>query len=98
MTEKGERLLFFSGRECPHCAKLRPVVEAVSEEEEVEIEEKEVWHSEQNASLMREYGEAIAEACGGDLGVPSLYNERTGKALCGKIDPESIREWIHEEP
>jgi hypothetical protein len=69
------------------------MVEAFQESEGVEITELEVWHSEKNANLLREYGEPIAEACGGDLGVPSFYNERTGKALCGKVTPESLGKW-----
>jgi thiol-disulfide isomerase/thioredoxin len=93
MVEKGERLIWFLGKECPHCAKLRPMVEAFKESEGMEIVELEVWHSEDNANLLRNYGEAIAEACGGDLGVPSFYNERTGKAICGNITPEKLRKW-----
>lgn len=89
----GGRLIWFWGRECPHCARMRPTVEAFIESEGVEIVELEVWHNEANASLMREYGEAIVEACGGDLGVPAFYNEKTGKAICGKVTPESLQKW-----
>jgi len=88
-----DRLIWFYGKECPHCARIRPMVEAFQESDGVEITELEVWHNESNANLLRSYGEAIAEACGGDLGVPSFYNERTGKAVCGKVTPEILREW-----
>lgn len=101
MSEAGDRLIFFWGRECPHCAKLHPIVTEVSEELAREngkgIEEKEVWHSEENAKLMRSYGQALKKACGGSLGVPALYNERTKKALCGmRTTKEQILEWAKE--
>jgi len=87
MAEQGNRLIFFWGRECPHCAKLHPIVNEASAElirEGLEgITELEVWHSEENARLMRSYGDVLKKACGGSLGVPALYNERTKKALCG---------------
>lgn len=85
-------MIWFSGRECPHCKQLRPIVESLKEDG-VEIVELEVWHDEGNANLLREYGDAIADACGGDLGVPSFYNERTGKALCGKVDRDALVKW-----
>lgn len=87
MAEQGNRLIFFWGRECPHCAKLHPIVTEVSEMLSKDggdgITELEVWHSDENAKLMRSYGNALKEACGGSLGVPALYNERSKKALCG---------------
>ncbi|NLI73586.1 MAG: hypothetical protein GX369_02270 [Euryarchaeota archaeon] len=91
------RLIFFWGRECPHCAKLHPVVNEVSQELGGSITELEVWHSEENATLMRSYKDVLLEACGGSLGVPSLYNEKTKKALCGKnITKQEIVEWAQE--
>jgi thiol-disulfide isomerase/thioredoxin len=87
MAEPGNRLIFFWGRECPHCAKLHPIVNEVNAElikgDGQGITELEVWHSEENAKLMRTYGDVLKKACGGSLGVPALYNERTKKALCG---------------
>ena len=78
-----DRLIFFWGRECPHCAKLHPIVTEASSELETPITELEVWHSEEKDKLMRSYGDVLKRACGGSLGVPSLYNERTKKAVCG---------------
>jgi hypothetical protein len=56
----------------------------------------EVWHDEGNAKLMRSMEAAIAPACGGDLGVPAFYNEKTGKAICGRIDLEKLMAWAKE--
>ncbi|NLK24973.1 MAG: thioredoxin family protein [Euryarchaeota archaeon] len=92
-----ERLIFFWGRECPHCAKLHPIVQEASEELDTPITELEVWHSRENAMTMRSYGRALKEACGGSLGVPSLYNEKTGRALCGmRVTKDQILEWARE--
>ncbi|MEM2943729.1 MAG: hypothetical protein QW087_03200 [Methanomassiliicoccales archaeon] len=92
----GNRLIWFYGRECPHCRAVRPLVKLLKDELGIEIEELEVWHDEDNARLMRKYAEVISKACGGDLGVPAFYNERTGKALCGKVTIEKLRQWASE--
>ena len=76
-----------------HCKRLRPAVDEFQAETGHLITELEVWHSEENAQLMRSYGEAISEACGGSLGVPSFYNERTGKAICGNVTRERLEAW-----
>ncbi|MBC7107638.1 MAG: hypothetical protein H5T41_02425 [Methanomassiliicoccales archaeon] len=90
------RLIWFYGRECPHCRAVRSLVNLLKEELGVEIVELEVWHNEENAQLMRRYSEVISKACGGDLGVPAFYNEKTGKALCGKVTIEKLRNWASE--
>jgi thiol-disulfide isomerase/thioredoxin len=101
MTEQGNRLIFFWGRECPHCAKLHPIVNEAHAELIKNggqgITELEVWHSEENAKLMRSYGDVLKKACGGSLGVPALYNERSKKALCGmRVTKEQILELAKE--
>ena len=96
MSESAGRLIWFSGRECPHCRRLRPTVEQMQAETGVNITELEVWHNEENARVMRGYGEAIKNACGGDLGVPAFYNEKTGKAICGMVTLEKLKSWALE--
>ena len=94
MAEVGKRLIWFYGKECPHCKKLHPVVDQFEEQNGMEITRLEVWHDDQNAKLMRQYGESISAACGGDLGVPAFYNEATGKAICGsRVDSEKLKGW-----
>jgi len=101
MAEPGNRLIFFWGRECPHCAKIHPTVNDVSAHLSKEtgdgITELEVWHSEENAKLMRNYGDVLKKACGGSLGVPAFYNEKTKKALCGMTTTrEQLLKWATE--
>lgn len=88
------RLIWFHGRECPHCRQLRPVVERLEKDNGLTITQLEVWHDEENADLMRSYAQVITPACGGELGVPAFYNEVTGKAICGgRITAEQLLEW-----
>ena len=93
---ESNRLIWFSGRECVHCKRLRPVVEQFEAETGLKITEMEVWHNESNAKLMREYGDAIRKACGGELGVPSFYNEKTGKSVCGNVALDKLKKWVTE--
>ena len=101
MAEQGDRLIFFWGRECPHCAKLHPTVTELSNQLTKEngkgITELEVWHSEENAKLMRTYGDVLKVACKGSLGVPAFYNEKTKKALCGmNVTRDQLIAWAKE--
>lgn len=94
-TSTGQRLLEFTGRECSHCLRMDPVVEAVERDVGRPIEKLEVWHHEENAHLMEDgpYTEQLREACGGFLGVPAFYNEATGEALCGEQDQDALLAW-----
>lgn len=91
----GQRLLEFTGRECPHCLRMDAVVAAVEREIGRPIEQLEVWHHEENARLMGSgpYTEKLREAGDGFLGVPAFYNEATGEALCGEQDQEALLAW-----
>lgn len=93
-TPKEPRLLLFTGRECPHCLRMAPIVAEVERESGRPILEVEVWHDEEHAKLMEEsYGDALRAACGGLLGVPAFYNEDTGEALCGEVDKDVLLAW-----
>ncbi len=90
---EGNRLIWFSGRECVHCKRIRPTVEQFEAETGKKITELEVWHSEENASVMRGYGAIIKKACGGDLGVPAFFNEKTKNAVCGMVTLDKLKAW-----
>lgn len=94
LAEEGKRLIWFYGRECPHCKKLHPVVDQWEAQTGISLDKLEVWHDDKNAQLMRKYGDVISAACGGDLGVPAFYNEVTKKAICGaRVDGEKLTNW-----
>jgi len=69
---------------------MAPLVERLEEEEKVDIGKVEVWHSEANAKVMREYDKGY---CGG---VPFFYNKKTGKWICGETDYERLKKWALE--
>ncbi len=69
---------------------MAPLVERLEREEGVNVAKLEVWHSENNAKLMREYDKGY---CGG---VPFFFNKRTGKWLCGEVDYERLKKWAIE--
>jgi thiol-disulfide isomerase/thioredoxin len=97
VSNEEKRLIWFYGKECPHCRALRPMVEKYQQDSNIKIEHLEVWHNEENAKLMRSHADKISEACGGELGVPAFYNEKTGKAICGaKIPLEKLKKWAEE--
>ena len=86
-TKAESSLLEFYGKECPHCASMEPLVARLQDEEGVAIQKHEVWHNEQNATLMRQHDQGH---CGG---VPFFYNPQTGKWLCGVVSYEKLKEW-----
>ncbi|MBI2547329.1 MAG: hypothetical protein HYW23_02675 [Candidatus Aenigmarchaeota archaeon] len=82
-----EELLFFTGRECPHCNDMKPLVQKLEKEEGVRLKEIEVWHNAANAKMMEQYDKNY---CGG---VPFFINTKTGKWICGSTDYESLKKW-----
>lgn len=87
-------LIEFWGRECPHCDKMKPIVEQLEKEEGIKVEKLEVWHNEENRKRQEEkFGDIIKPACGGFIGVPAFVNTDTNKVLCGEATLEELKEW-----
>jgi thiol-disulfide isomerase/thioredoxin len=91
---KLNHIIEFYGETCPHCISLRPVVEGLEKEKNVEIRKLEVWNNTENKKLMMEYEDIIGEACGGFAAVPALVNTKTKQALCGMHDAKDIEALI----
>ena len=83
-------LLEFYGEECPHCLKIKPLLERLEKETCAKAESYEVWHNEENAAKMQEYDRGF---CGG---VPFLYNTKTNEWLCGEASYEEIKKWANK--
>lgn len=77
----------FYGDGCPHCEKMEPKVEKVQDQEDVEVEQKEVWNNEENAREQEKYDDG---KCGG---VPFFYNTETEQWICGETDYETLKAW-----
>lgn len=97
LKKQEKHLLEFYGQECPHCQRMKPVVEQVEKELGVEFSKLEVWHDDENKALLLSYRERIEDACGGTIGVPCFYNKKTGKALCGEIERGELAAFAKEE-
>lgn len=77
----------FYGNECPHCEKMESKVEELEEDEDVKVEQLEVWKNEENAEKMQELDDG---KCGG---VPFFYNTESEEWICGETDLEKLRKW-----
>jgi thiol-disulfide isomerase/thioredoxin len=80
-------LLEFYGTECVHCREVEPLLERLEDELGVTVTRLEVWHNQENATLLKKYDQGF---CGG---VPFFYNTRTTKWLCGDLSYEVLRTW-----
>ncbi len=80
-------LIDFYGKECPHCMKMKPLVEQLKKETGVKVEEIEVWHDEDNAKKMDGYDQG---KCGG---VPFFVNTETNATICGEASYEELKAW-----
>jgi len=91
-----KKIIMFHGQECPHCRVMHPIVDQLIAEG-YDIVKLEVWHNEDNASKMRSYAKIIAAASGGDLSVPTFLDEEEGRAICGEMSYQELKQWINEE-
>lgn len=80
-------LMEFYGETCPHCIKMKPLVERLEKEEGVTVEKYEVWNNKDNAALMKKYDAGL---CGG---VPFFWNDETKIHICGSTDYEALKKW-----
>ena len=80
-------LINFYGKECPHCITMHPLIQKLRDEEDVIVEDREVWHDKDNAHLLETYDKNL---CGG---VPFLYNTETKNFICGEASYEELKAW-----
>lgn len=80
-------LLEFYGEECSHCIAMRPLIERLERELDVEVRRYEVWHNVENRKLLLQYDQ---DNCGG---VPFFYNSETKEWICGEADYETFKKW-----
>lgn len=91
-------IIFFHGQDCPHCARMRPVVDKLEKELKIKIKRLEVWYNEKNADIMRKYSKIIAEASDdGTLGVPAFVDVKNNECLIGEQDEKDLKKWLTEK-
>ena len=81
----------FYGDGCPHCEKMRPKVEKLEDEEDVEVEQLEVWDNPENAEKQQELDDG---KCGG---VPFFYNTESDERICGEANLDKLKSWAKGE-
>jgi thiol-disulfide isomerase/thioredoxin len=86
-----DNLLEFYGEECPHCVRMKPLVDQLEKELGIRIRKHEIWHNEDNAKLLETYDTGM---CGG---VPFFFNTKTKKWICGSTSYEELKKWATEE-
>ncbi len=84
-------LLHFYGQECPHCDRMREIMEKVEKDNTVVFDKFEVWHNDENMKKLAELDPK--EECGG---VPYFYNTKTSKSICGEATYDELKAWALE--
>lgn len=80
-------LIFFYGRECPHCERMQPLIDRLEAETGAAVERLEVWYDEANFGRLKECDDG---SCGG---VPFFCNTDTDKTICGEAEYEALKSW-----
>jgi glutaredoxin len=80
-------IIFFYGRECPHCKEAERFIQDNKIDQKVKFDSVEVWHNQNNANLLvqkaRECGMADLQ-----ISVPFVWNQ--GKCYVGTPDVEAF--------
>ena len=90
-------IIFFHGEDCPHCARMRPIVDKIEKEIGCKVIRLEVWYNDKNAEKMRKYADIISEAGNGDLGVPAFVDVKNNEALVGEQTEKDLKKWLMEK-
>ena len=90
-----EGFIEFYGSECPHCARMKPIIEKVEMETGVKFTKLEIWHNETNREIFLMHADSIQRDCG-VLGVPTFYSIKTDRAICGEISEARLKRFILE--
>lgn len=91
------KIIFFHGADCPHCARMRPIVDKLGKKLKFKMKKLEVWYNDKNAEKMREFADIIMEAGEGTLGVPAFVDVENNEALCGEQTEGDLRKWLMEK-
>jgi thiol-disulfide isomerase/thioredoxin len=86
----------FYGATCPFCKMMEPKLERLEAEGDVAIERLEVWSNEENKGKMEALKHHYDKECGGNMVVPSFYDERTDRLICNPGSYEKLKEWVFQ--
>jgi hypothetical protein len=66
---------------------MHELVKKLEQEEEVKVDQFEVWHNDENLKKMEEVDKGF---CGG---VPFFYNTESKKWICGEATYDELKNW-----
>ena len=92
-----KKIIEFYGAECPYCMALEEAVEKLEDEDGIEVEGLEVWHSEENKKRMASLKHLYDQNCNGNFVVPSFYDEEKDRLICNPGDYEDLKNWVFAE-
>jgi glutaredoxin len=92
MSQK--KITAFLGDTCPHCARILPAIDQLVEQDDVEVEYREVWNNAKNKEEMESLRELYNEHCGGNMIVPSFYDSATHRLICHPQTYDNLRAWL----
>lgn len=90
-------LFFFYGHECPHCDAMRPLLMKLTFETGIVLDERDVWSSEKNYRLVKNYQEAIHKQDPACEGLPFFYNTHNKTFLCGAVSYKKLKQWATDD-
>ena len=86
-------LLIFSGTECPHCEVMKPLLAKLSFETGLVPEIRDIWKSEKDARLLKNYRDEVIKKDPECDGIPFFYNTKTKQYLCGEVSYKQLKAW-----
>ncbi|MCS7109618.1 MAG: thioredoxin family protein [Candidatus Micrarchaeota archaeon] len=90
-----EGFIEFYGEGCPHCERMKPIIEKVEKETGVKFIKLEIFYNETNRQIMFSYADSIKRDCE-FFGTPTFYSIKTNRAICGEVSEERLKRFILE--
>ena len=78
-----DKMIFFYGETCPHCANVEKFFEENEIEKEIQFEEKEVYNDKNNAKLLILVAKRKCNLKENEIGVPFLWDGENSKCTVG---------------
>lgn len=89
----------FVGDGCHFCENMEPIVQQVEQNMNFKFVQLESWFNETNQAIYLSHVDAFARDCGSPkdkLITPTFFSVKTGKALCGEVSAEKLKQFVKE--
>lgn len=97
MKTKSKTIIFFYGKECPHCIDTFPKIEKIEQESNGKIKFKpmEVWHNTKNLAYLRKFNDVLRKE-GKSLDFPIFLDVKKKRGLSGEENAKKIKKWVEK--